>query len=197
MVLRIHPAPPHYGNRRASSPTAVGTSLSTQCRFGFQLPCPSNSPVGRSKLLASRRQVPRWPKSWEDMSPLPFLAFSIVGELFCIIYNLTYLGLYLSFVWAEMFGNSSCQSHGRSAAPFHGDTVTDSSTKPASGLDGHTQIPAVACKTWLESGRSSPAWSPVGMVSAPEGKGMEQALNLEVGWGQWHVLGSNGRRYVY
>ena len=86
-----------------------------------------------------------------------------------------------------MFGNSSCPSRGGSAAAFLGGTVTDSSTKAASEPDGHTH------KTWLESGRSSPAWSPIGMISAPEGKGMEQAVSSEVGWGQWHVLGSNGR----
>lgn len=137
--------------------------------------------------------MPRWPESLEDMSPLPFLAFSIVGELFCIVSNLTYLGLCLSFVWAGVSGNSSCQSHGGSAAAFHGGTVTDSSTKADAELDGHTQIPAVASKTWLEGGPSSSAWSPTGMIAAPEGKGMKQAVSLEVGWGQWHVLGSNGR----
>lgn len=56
---------------------------------------------------------------------------------------------FLSFVWAEMFGNSSCQSRGGTAAAFHRGTVMDSSTKAATELEGHTRFPAVASKTWL------------------------------------------------
>lgn len=102
---------------------------------------------------------------------------------------------FLSFVWAEMFGNSSCTESWGTA--FHGGTITDRSTEAATEVDGHTWNPTVASKTWLRSGPSSPAWSPFGMIPAPEGKGMEQAVSLGVSWGQLYVLGSNGRQYVY
>lgn len=86
---------------------------------------------------------------------------------------------------------------GATAAAFHGGTITDSSTEAATEVDEHTQNPVVASKTWLKSGPSSPAWSPFGMIPAPEGKGMEQAVSWGVSWGQLYVLGSNGRQYVY
>lgn len=35
----------------------------------------------------------RWLKSREDAPPLPFLAFSIVRKLFCIVSNFTHLDL--------------------------------------------------------------------------------------------------------
>ena len=44
---------------------------------------------------------------------------------------------------------------------------------------------------------ASPAWSPVGMIPAPEGTGAEQAMSLGVDWGQQSVLGRSGRRCVY
>lgn len=191
MVLRIHPAPLHYGNKRASSPTAVGTSQHA-VEIWIPAPSPSNSPVGRSQLLAGRRQVPRWLKSLEDMSPLPFLAFSIVGELFCIVSNLSYLGLCLSFVWAEMFGNSSCQSHGGSAAAFHGGAVTTALLRLLLSLRDPLRFQLLPARPgWRMDTAALPgvqlAWYPL------QREGNEQAVSLEVGWGQWHVLGSNGR----
>lgn len=67
-------------------------------------------------------------------------------------------------------GTTVAQSRGGTAAACHRGTVTDCSTKAATEVDGHTQIPAVSCKTWLESGPSSPAWSPIAMIPAPEGR---------------------------
>lgn len=159
---------------------------------------PSNSPVGRSKLQTGRWQVLRWLKSREDAPPLPFLALSIVRELFCIVSNLTHLALcFFKFCLGRDVWEQQLHSREGIDAAFHGGTITDCSTEAATEVDGHTQSPTVASETWLRSGRSSPAWNPFGMILAPEGKGMEQAVSLGVSWGQLYVLGSNGRQNVY
>lgn len=70
-------------------------------------------------------------------------------------------------------------------------TVTD--------LGGHTQESA-AREPWLwRADTSSPAWSPVGMISAPEGResSRQRRVSLGVDWGQLGVRGWSGRGYVY
>lgn len=108
MVLRIHPAPLHYDDRWASWTNSSGYSSQRHMEFGFQ--SPSDSPVGSSDFQTGRRQVHRWLESREDAPLLPFLALSTVREFFCFVSKLTHLDscVFLSFVWAEMFGNSSC-----------------------------------------------------------------------------------------
>lgn len=175
----------------------MGTALSAKWRFGFQPP--SGIPVGRSKLQTGRRQVHRCLKSRENVPPLPFLALGVVRELFCIVSNLIHLDLcFFKF----------CLGRDVREQQLHRVVGVQpllfiEALQPAAVLGlllGLTDT----LRFWLLPARlswrvdtSSPASSPDGMIPAPEGKGVEQAVSWGVGWGQLYVLGRNGRRYVY
>lgn len=80
---------------------------------------------------------------------------------------------------------------------FHRGTTTHCSTRAATEPAGHTLIPSVASKTWLESGHQQPYLesSPYDTSSRSEESGIGSELGVD--WGRLNVLGRNGRRCVY
>lgn len=79
MVLRIHPAPPHIGNRRASSTNSSGYSSHHQMETWMDSSPPATVQWGEANSSWAEGRVHRWLKSRkDDPPPFPILALTIV-----------------------------------------------------------------------------------------------------------------------